>query len=114
FGSSPTSVCHARKAAAEKAVLWTPDRPAGGPGCTTLHGTRSPPGAARPMSSRRDRRRTAVPPGGRGTAPATDPWSERHPTMRELLVDFITSLDGYASGEGWPGFWGLEGPEYLG
>ena len=34
--------------------------------------------------------------------------------MRELLVDFITSLDGYASGEGWPGFWGLEGPEYLG
>jgi dihydrofolate reductase len=35
-------------------------------------------------------------------------------TMRELLVDFITSLDGYASGEGWPGFWGLQGPEYLG
>jgi dihydrofolate reductase len=34
--------------------------------------------------------------------------------MSELLVDFITSLDGYASGEGWPGFWGLEGPEYLG
>jgi dihydrofolate reductase len=31
----------------------------------------------------------------------------------ELLVDFITSLDGYASGEGWPGYWGLEGPEYL-
>jgi dihydrofolate reductase len=33
--------------------------------------------------------------------------------MREVLVDFITSLDGYASGEGWPGFWGLQGPEYL-
>src|SRR4051812_33871127 len=33
--------------------------------------------------------------------------------MSELLVDFITSLDGYASGEGWPGFWGLEGPEYM-
>ena len=33
--------------------------------------------------------------------------------MPELLVDFITSLDGYASGEGWPGFWGLQGPEYL-
>jgi len=33
--------------------------------------------------------------------------------MAELLVDFITSLDGYASAEGWPGFWGLEGPEYL-
>lgn len=33
--------------------------------------------------------------------------------MAELLVDFITSLDGFASGEGWPGFWGLQGPEYL-
>jgi dihydrofolate reductase len=33
--------------------------------------------------------------------------------MRELMVDFITSLDGHASAEGWPGFWGLEGPEYL-
>ena len=33
--------------------------------------------------------------------------------MQELLVDFITSLDGYASGDGWPGFWGLEGPEYM-
>ena len=33
--------------------------------------------------------------------------------MTELVVDFITSLDGYASAEGWPGFWGLEGPEYL-
>ena len=34
--------------------------------------------------------------------------------MAEVLVDFITSLDGYASGDGWPGWWGLEGPEYLG
>lgn len=33
--------------------------------------------------------------------------------MPELLVDFITSLDGYASAVGWPGYWGLEGPEYL-
>jgi dihydrofolate reductase len=33
--------------------------------------------------------------------------------MRELMVDFITSLDGYASADGWPGWWGLEGPEYL-
>jgi dihydrofolate reductase len=33
--------------------------------------------------------------------------------MNELLVDFITSLDGYGAAEGWPGFWGLEGPEYL-
>ena len=31
----------------------------------------------------------------------------------ELLVDFIISLDGYAAAEGWPGWWGLEGPEYL-
>jgi len=35
-------------------------------------------------------------------------------TMTELLVDFITSLDGYASADGWPGWWGPEGPEYLG
>lgn len=33
--------------------------------------------------------------------------------MRELLVDFVTSLDGYGAAHGWPGFWGLEGPEYL-
>lgn len=33
--------------------------------------------------------------------------------MHELMVDFIISLDGYASAEGWPGFWGLESPEYL-
>lgn len=31
----------------------------------------------------------------------------------ELMVDFITSLDGYGAAEGWPGWWGLEGPEYL-
>jgi dihydrofolate reductase len=34
--------------------------------------------------------------------------------MPELLIDFITSLDGYAAADGWPGWWGLEGPEYLG
>lgn len=34
--------------------------------------------------------------------------------MQELIVDFITSLDGYGAAEGWPGWWGLEGPEYLG
>jgi dihydrofolate reductase len=33
--------------------------------------------------------------------------------MPELLVDFITSLDGYGAATGWPGWWGLEGPEYL-
>lgn len=34
--------------------------------------------------------------------------------MGELVVDFITSLDGYGAAEGWPGWWGMEGPEYLG
>ena len=33
--------------------------------------------------------------------------------MPELLVDFITSLDGYGAAEGWPGWWGSQGPEYL-
>jgi dihydrofolate reductase len=33
--------------------------------------------------------------------------------MQELLVDFITSLDGYGAAEGWPGWWGLQGPEYM-
>lgn len=33
--------------------------------------------------------------------------------MSELLIDFITSLDGYGAAEGWPGFWGMESPEYL-
>jgi dihydrofolate reductase len=33
--------------------------------------------------------------------------------MPELMIDFITSLDGYAAADGWPGWWGLEGPEYL-
>jgi dihydrofolate reductase len=33
--------------------------------------------------------------------------------MQELIVDFITSLDGYGAAEGWPGWWGLQGPEYL-
>jgi len=34
--------------------------------------------------------------------------------MPSLMADFITSLDGYGAAEGWPGFWGMEGPEYLG
>src|ERR671910_96520 len=33
--------------------------------------------------------------------------------MQDLIVDFITSLAGYGAAEGWPGWWGLEGPEYL-
>ncbi|MDI2035669.1 dihydrofolate reductase family protein [Paenarthrobacter nitroguajacolicus] len=34
-------------------------------------------------------------------------------TTATLMVDLIISLDGYASADGWPGWWGLEGPEYL-
>ena len=33
--------------------------------------------------------------------------------MPSLMVDFIISLDGYAAADDWPGYWGLEGPEYL-
>jgi hypothetical protein len=33
--------------------------------------------------------------------------------MPSLMVDYIISLDGYAAADGWPGYWGLEGPEYL-
>jgi dihydrofolate reductase len=33
--------------------------------------------------------------------------------MSTLMVDYIVSLDGFASADGWPGFWGMEGPEYL-
>ena len=39
--------------------------------------------------------------------------SERELSSAELMVDLIISLDGCASAEGWPGWWGLEGPEYL-
>jgi len=38
---------------------------------------------------------------------------DKDTTLPELLIDFITSLDGYAAADGWPGWWGLEGPEYL-
>lgn len=33
--------------------------------------------------------------------------------MADLMVDFICSLDGYGAAEGWPGLWGMGGPEYL-
>ena len=33
--------------------------------------------------------------------------------MPELMVDLITSLEGYGAADGWPGWWGVEGPEYL-
>lgn len=33
--------------------------------------------------------------------------------MPELMVDVITSLDGFASADGWPGLWGMGGPDYF-
>lgn len=33
--------------------------------------------------------------------------------MAELMVDVITSLDGYGAADGWPGLWGMGGPEYV-
>ena len=33
--------------------------------------------------------------------------------MQTVTVDYIMSLDGYGAAEGWPGYWGLEGPEYM-
>ncbi|WP_243075407.1 dihydrofolate reductase family protein [Microbacterium sp. SS28] len=33
--------------------------------------------------------------------------------MARLTVDYITSLDGFGSAEGWPGLWGMGGPEYF-
>src|SRR5262249_30795538 len=33
--------------------------------------------------------------------------------MQDLMVDFIISLDGYGAAEGWPGLWGMEGPEDM-
>src|SRR6266700_3835751 len=50
----------------------------------------------------------------RGDSPAAlREVSRKERTMPELLIDFITSLDGYGAADGWPGWWGLEGPEYL-
>src|SRR6476469_2854583 len=40
-------------------------------------------------------------------------WIGNHEAMPDLLIDFISSLDGYGAGDGWPGWWGLQGPEYL-
>lgn len=33
--------------------------------------------------------------------------------MAELTADYITSLDGFGSAEGWPGLWGMGGPDYY-
>jgi dihydrofolate reductase len=51
-----------------------------------------------------------------GGAAGTDPLPSDlgGPAMQRLTVDFIISLDGFGAAEGWPGFWGIEVPEYLG
>jgi dihydrofolate reductase len=33
--------------------------------------------------------------------------------MPELIVDFITSLDGYGAADGWPGLWGVQSEDYF-
>ncbi len=33
--------------------------------------------------------------------------------MQTLTIDFICTLDGYGASEGWPGLWGMGGPEYY-
>jgi dihydrofolate reductase len=48
---------------------------------------------------------------GEGADPSTN--HRKEPQMPDLVIDFITSLDGYGAADGWPGWWGLEGPEYL-
>ncbi len=53
------------------------------------------------MSSRRAARLDLVA-AAATKAPRLRTSEDKEMTMRELLADFITSLDGYASGEGWP------------
>ena len=33
--------------------------------------------------------------------------------MADLMIDYITSLDGFGSADGWPGLWGMGGPDYF-
>ncbi len=33
--------------------------------------------------------------------------------MSTLTIDLISSLDGFAAAEDWPGYWGKQGPEYM-
>jgi dihydrofolate reductase len=38
---------------------------------------------------------------------------EKGPTVNTLTIDLFSSLDGFAAAEGWPGYWGKEGPELF-
>lgn len=33
--------------------------------------------------------------------------------MSTLTVDLFSSLDGFGAAEGWPGYYGKEGPEFM-
>ena len=33
--------------------------------------------------------------------------------MSTLTIDLFSSLDGYGAADGWPGYWGKEGPELM-
>jgi dihydrofolate reductase len=33
--------------------------------------------------------------------------------MGSLTIDLFSSLDGFAASDGWPGYWGKEGPELM-
>jgi dihydrofolate reductase len=33
--------------------------------------------------------------------------------MPDLMIDLIVSLDGCAAADGWPGLWGMGGPDYF-
>jgi dihydrofolate reductase len=34
-------------------------------------------------------------------------------SMSTLTIDLFSSLDGYAAADGWPGYWGKEGPDLM-
>src|SRR5699024_542042 len=43
--------------------------------------------------------------------PSRPSWKGTPSMTTTLTVDFFCSLDGYGSAEGWPGYWGKEGPD---
>src|SRR5262247_3163554 len=83
---------------------WPQPKRSGGAGRSSA----SPTSSSAPRSPTHSRRSSLSWP-----EPECNCVTNKGAAVRELLVDFITSLDGYASGEGWPGWWGLQGPEYL-
>jgi hypothetical protein len=37
--------------------------------------------------------------------------TQEESAMGALTIDLFSSLDGFAASDGWPGYWGKEGPE---